>query len=101
MGGDVEECRTELISVRADPSLNRQRLRCHVLRFLLWSQHAACIASIDSIHVRMHLAITRLGENTHDHSAGAVRALMLAEVVGAREFLAAVRALEWLLVSVQ
>lgn len=39
--------------------------------------------------------------NAHDDSAGAVSALVLAQVVGAAELLAAVGALEWLLVGVE
>lgn len=40
-------------------------------------------------------------ENTHDNSTGAVSALVLRQVVAARELLTAVSALEWLVVSVE
>ena len=41
------------------------------------------------------------GKHTHDHGASSVSTLVLGEVVGARELLAAVSALEGLLVSVE
>lgn len=40
-------------------------------------------------------------QDTHDDGASAVSALMLGEVVAAREFLAAVSALEWLVVGME
>jgi hypothetical protein len=49
----------------------------------------------------VHVRLSRLSEDTHDHGAGAVSALVLAEVVRARELLATVGALERLVVSVE
>jgi len=40
-------------------------------------------------------------KNTHDDCSGTVGTLVLAQVVGTRELLAAVSALEWLVVSVE
>jgi len=69
---------------------------------ILRSDDAAGFATVDCLHVRwVHLLVGRLRQNSHDHGASAVRTLVLAQVVGSRELLATVGALERLLVSVQ
>jgi hypothetical protein len=52
------------------------------------------------VHGLVHVTVG-VGEDAHDHGTGTVGALVLAEVVRARELLAAVGALERLVVSVE
>lgn len=61
------------------------------------------IREVTSIVVRVDHALTLLvtGKNTHDHGAGTVSTLVLAEIVRTRELLATVGALERLVVSVE
>lgn len=72
------------------------------LLLILRSDQAACLATIDRLDCGLvHLMLRWLSENTHNHRASAVRPLMLAQIVRARELLAAVRAFERLVVSVE
>jgi len=66
----------------------------------LGGDHAAVVASIHTVHWLVHVAVG-LGEDAHDHGTGTVGALVLAEVVRARELLATVGALERLVVGVE
>ena len=67
----------------------------------LGGDHTAVVTAIHTVHWLVHVSLCRLGKDTHDHSTGTVSALVLAEVIGARELLAAVGALEGLVVSVK
>ena len=76
--------------------------RWRELLLALGTDQAACLAAVDRLDgCLVHLVLVWLSEHAHDHSAGAMGALMLAEVVGARELLTAVGALEWLVVGVE
>ena len=81
-GGVVEEHGTELAGI-GRLALGAQNTRADV-----WN--------VDR-HLRSHVA----GHDAHDNSAGAVSALVLAEVVAAAELLATVGALERLVMSVE
>ena len=98
----VEEHCTEFIGVRADAvMLGWHRLR-DVLLLALGSDQAACLATVHRLHGWvLHVLVGWLSEDTHAHRACAMSSLVLAQVVRARELLAAVGALERLVVSVE
>jgi len=93
----VEEHGTHLGGVGRNAVLLRDLM---VGLLALRGDHTAVVASIDTFHWLVHV-LCRLGEDAHDHGAGTVSALVLAKVVGARELLATVGALERLVVGVE
>lgn len=94
----VEEHSTHLGGVGRDAVLLRHLV---VGLLTLGGDHAAVVTTIHTIHWLMHVAFSGLGEDAHDHGAGTVSALVLAEVVRAGELLTAVGALEGLVMSVE
>ena len=97
LGGHVEEHGAHLSRVGRDAVLLGELV---VGLLALGGDHAAIIASIHTVHGLVHVT-SGLVKNTHDHGTGTVSALVLAEVVGAGELLAAVSALERLVVGVE
>jgi hypothetical protein len=97
LGGHVEEHGAHLGRVRRDAVLLGKLV---VGLLALGGDHAAVVATIHTVHWLVHVTIG-LSENAHDHGTGTVSALVLAEVVRARELLAAVGALERLVVGVE
>jgi hypothetical protein len=97
LGGHVEEHGAHLSRVGRDAVLLGKLV---VGLLALGGDHAAVVASIHTVHGLVHVT-GGLVENAHDHGTGTVSALVLAEVVGARELLTAVSALERLVVGVE
>jgi len=97
LGGHVEEHGAHLSRVGRDAVLLGELV---VGLLALGGDHAAVVASIHAVHWLVHVTVG-LSENTHDHGTGTVSALVLAEVVRAGELLAAVGALERLVVGVE
>lgn len=77
------------------------RLRRVLLLLLLRADYGAGVAAVNGLDGLVHVLLAGLREDTHDHGAGAMGALVLTEVVGAGELLATVGALKGLLVGVQ
>jgi len=94
----VEEHGTHLSRVGRDTVLLRKLV---VGLLALGGDHTAVVAAIHAVHWLVHVRLSRLSEDAHNHGAGTVSALVLAEVVGARELLATVGALERLVVGVE
>jgi hypothetical protein len=97
LGCHVEEHGAHLGRVGRDAVLLGELV---VSLLALGGDHAAVVASIHAVHWLVHVTVG-LSENTHDHGTGTVSALVLAEVVRAGELLAAVGALERLVVGVE
>ena len=99
---NIEKHVAKLMSIWALAILLRCHWLRHVLLLTLWSDQAASLTTIDRLNRWMlHVRVSWLSKHTHDHRAGTMSALMLAQVVRSREFLATVGALERLLVSVE
>jgi len=102
LSSHVEEHRTKLVGVWAGAVLLRWHWLRDVLLFALGSDQAACFATIDGFNGWvMHVLVGWLSEHTHDHRACAMSSLMLAQVIGTRELLATVGALEWLIMRMK
>jgi len=98
LGSHVEKHSTHLGGVGRDAVLLGKLV---VGLLALGGDHAAVVAAIYTVHWLVHVRLSRLSEDAHDHGTSTVSALVLAEVIRARELLAAVSALERLVVGVK
>lgn len=96
--GHVEEHGTHLSRVGRDAVLLGKLV---VGLLALRGDHAATVATVDAFNGLVHMSLSGVGKDAHNHCAGTVGALVLAEVVRARELLAAVGALKGLVVGVE
>ena len=93
LGSHVEKHSTHLGGVGRDAVLLRKLV---VGLLALGCDHATVVAAIHAIHWLVHVRISRLSEDAHDHGTKAASTLVLGKVVAARDILTTVAALEGL-----